>query len=61
MTLRIVYIRRIGWVCVNVGAGAKQGYTKYPATDKAAKDRAYQIARESAELMRLRIVDERVE
>ncbi len=46
--------------------GASQGgrlywYTKYPAADKAAKDRAYQIARESAEVVRLLIVNERVE
>ena len=51
---------------LSLKSGASQGgrlywYTKYLAADKAAKDRAYQIARESAEVMRLLIVDERVE
>ncbi len=51
---------------LSLKSGASQGgrlywYTKYPAANKAAKERAYQIARESAEVMRLRIVNERVE
>ena len=36
-------------------------YGEYAATDQAAKDKAYQDARASAEVMRLRIVEERVE
>ena len=36
-------------------------YLEYSATDKAAKAEAYQVARESAEVMRLLIVKERVE
>ena len=43
---------------LSLKSAASQGgrlywYTKYPAADQAAKDRAYQIARESAEVMRL--------
>ena len=36
-------------------------YGEYAVTDKAAKEEAYQVARESAEVMRLLIVKERVE
>ena len=45
----------------NQGCCRTHGYGEYAATDKAAKDRAYQVARESAAVMRLLIVDERVE
>ena len=57
---------RPGMRSLSLKGGAKRPgrlywYVEYSATDKAAEVEAYQAARESAEVLRLLIVDERVE